>query len=220
MTVRRACGQPSESSQTFVWRPVFFDISASKDKGGFGAEVAKIDAQEGQATQRRARTEDASLRPQTASDSSRMRLARHYCYQSYRLEDLECTSDAVQVQIRAGSVSPWLGVPFHSRNSRDLLIQIWVPFFFFLVVSLSRPRWMGSGEKREICDSVVREAFFLSGEIGQDTGGCQSLAPCFSYCSLGRFLMASWRQTDSTGHLLSHHVNLRTRQRATYLPTT
>lgn len=92
--------------------------------------------------------------------------------------------------------------------------------FFFLVVSLSRPRWMGSGEKREICDSVVREAFFLSGEIGQDTGGCQSLAPCFSYCSLGRFLMASWRQTDSTGHLLSHHVNLRTRQRATYLPTT
>lgn len=171
MTVRRACGQPSESSQTFVWRPVFFDISASKDKGGFGAEVAKIDAQEGQATQRRARTEDASLRPQTASDSSRMRLARHYCYQSYRLEDLECTSDAVQVQIRAGSVSPWLGVPFHSRNSRDLLIQIWVPFFFSWWYHFPGRGGWALVRKEKFAIRWCERPFFFRGRLGRTLGG-------------------------------------------------
>jgi hypothetical protein len=73
LTVRRACGQPSESTQ-LVWRPVFSDISLRDDKGGFGAKSAKVDRQKGQGGYRHARTQDASLRAQATSDGARVRL--------------------------------------------------------------------------------------------------------------------------------------------------
>lgn len=80
LTVRRACGQPSEST-SFVWRPVFSDIHLLKDKGGFGAQDAEIDRQTGQAGYRHARTEDASLRAEATSHSARVRVTQHHCYQ-------------------------------------------------------------------------------------------------------------------------------------------
>jgi hypothetical protein len=80
LTVRRACGQSSESTQ-FVWRPVYSDNPLRDDKGGFGAQGAKVDRQEGQAGFRHARTQDASLRAQATSDGARVRLADLICGQ-------------------------------------------------------------------------------------------------------------------------------------------
>jgi len=77
LTVRRACGQPSESTQ-LVWRPVISDISLRHDdKRGFGApsaKVAQVDPPEGQTEHHGPRAPDASLCAQAAPYGAGMRL--------------------------------------------------------------------------------------------------------------------------------------------------
>lgn len=75
LTVRRACGQPSEST-FLVWRPVFSDNCHLDDKqGGVGASCAKVNPQERQSGSRlNALTQDASLRAQAAANRARVRL--------------------------------------------------------------------------------------------------------------------------------------------------
>jgi len=96
LTVRRACGQPSET--TIVWRPVYFDIIASFQVKGGSSPCAEISTacQEGPARNGWTCTKlNASLRTQASSNGTRVRLNDMITIQLVFLELLERIDDDI-----------------------------------------------------------------------------------------------------------------------------
>lgn len=125
MTVRRACGQLSESKPT-VWRPVFSDISLLPQQGGFGAQDAnfkdaEVNPQKGQARYRHARTKDAALRAQASSHRSGVRLASISLPTTSSLVRHKCTKGCVQhCNVASKQTHPCFTCPLNSlkKNSK------------------------------------------------------------------------------------------------------
>lgn len=135
LTVRRACGQPSESSPT-VWRPVYSDISLRNDQRGFGAARAQVDPQERHAECRQPRMEDASLRAEAASHGARVRIAKTLLLSVYHLDDSNVHPpyrrhpDSEAYGLRSGSTATPLTKPSifdHSLSGSFLLAPVNTP---------------------------------------------------------------------------------------------
>ncbi len=121
LTVRRACGQPSESTQ-LVWRPVISDIPLRHDdKRGFGApsaKVAQVDPPEGQTEHHGARAHDASLCAQAAPYGAGMRvgttllpsprpLLLHSCDDNFDVPTTQSGRGCRPIRLWAGHDATW-----------------------------------------------------------------------------------------------------------------
>lgn len=135
MTVRRACGQLSESKPT-VWRPVFSDISLLPQQGGFGAQDAnfkdaEVNPQEGQARYRHARTKDAALRAQASSHRSGVRLASISLPTTSSLVRHKCTKGCVQhFNVASKQTHPCFTCPLNSLKKKQQTCNIYIGDFF------------------------------------------------------------------------------------------